>query len=103
MGCIYYQDELGICCKKGSFNWENMEGSKCDYQLKNMNDCQIGITVEHAERMKDKLKSITLWMEETWDNMNVAYSQDNKRRAHPRWELKRILQSSTPKARDKDG
>ena len=58
MGCIYYQDELGICCKKGGFNWENMEGSKCDYQLKNMNECQIGITVEQAEDTKNKLEAI---------------------------------------------
>lgn len=63
MSCIYYQDELGVCCKKGGLNWETLEGSRCDYQLKNMSDCPIGITVRQAENMKTKLEALTpVWV-----------------------------------------
>lgn len=38
------------------------------------------------------LKDIEKWMAETWDDMNVAYNQDNKNHSHPRWKLKKILE-----------
>ena len=66
MSCIYYQDELAVCCKKGGLNWETREGSECDYGFKNMNDCPIGITIEQAENMKEKLDWILKRYYDDW-------------------------------------
>lgn len=53
------------------------------------------------------LQDVEKWMEETWDNMNVAYNQDNKNHRHPRWRLKEILEqfqgsASTPNLEEKE-
>jgi len=61
--------------------------------------------LEEAERIGDemnaKLKAIETWMEENWSAMNSVYNLDLATHKHPRWELKEILQGSTPTARSK--
>ena len=55
--CIYYQDELGFCCKNGS-NWEDFnKNTLCN--SKREETCPDRITVKEAEEMKQKLWLIT--------------------------------------------
>jgi len=71
MSCIYYQDELGLCTKKwdGRFDGHSFDKSKCDYQLKNMDDCPMGITIRKAEDMKLRLEAV----EEVFNEMYHDY------------------------------
>ena len=54
--CIYYQDELGFCCKNGS-DWSNFNNNTlCD--SKRESTCDYKITIKDAEDMKRKLDLI---------------------------------------------
>ena len=54
MTCIYYQDELGFCCRDGQ-TWEDFDSnSGCDYR-DNMENCPRGITIKRAEEMKEQI------------------------------------------------
>ena len=54
--CIYFQDELGFCCKDGS-GWSKMtEESRCG--SKRHETCKIKITIADVEKMKQKLEAI---------------------------------------------
>lgn len=41
---------------------------------------------------KETIKAVEKWMEEEWDNMNIAYEQDLTGQRHPRWRLRQILE-----------
>jgi len=45
-----------------------------------------------TDELEDKLEAVKTWMEDEWEDMNVAYEQDNKHHHHPRWRLKKILE-----------
>ena len=55
--CIYYQDELAFCCINGLDLQVFDNNEKCLYEYE-MENCPKGITINGAEKMKQKLEAL---------------------------------------------